>query len=120
MLERSTAPRSLSSKLVVDDWHVGPGESTPGVVQSGTSTPLWNSLSFALLMPGGTSDESNRNVSWSGGEKTPGSVTNDVCPKHEKPAWQSEVLSPAACETSCTRPVAPSSEAASAETPSPV
>ena len=33
MLERSTAPRSLSSKLVVDDWHVGPGESTPGVVQ---------------------------------------------------------------------------------------
>src|SRR5918912_3222300 len=120
VLERSRAPRSLSSKLVVDDWHVGPGASTPGVAQSGTSTPLWNMRSFFCVMPGGSSDASKRNDSWSGGEKVPGSVTNDVWPKHEKPAWQSEVVSVAGCGTSWTTPVAPSDDAASAATSSPV
>src|SRR5918912_2416589 len=120
VLERSRAPRSLSSKLVVDDWHVGPGASTPGVAQSGTSTPLWNMRSFFCVMPGGSSEASKRNVSVSGGEKTPGSVTNDVWPKQEKPAWQSEVVSVAGCGTSWTTPVAPSADAARAATESPV
>src|ERR671931_41167 len=120
MLESSTAPRSLSSKLVVDDWHVGPGDSTPGVLHSGTSVPLWNMRSFFCVMPGGSSDASKRNDSSSGGEKTPGSVTNDVWPKQEKPAWQSEVVSVAGCGTSCTTPVVPSDAAAKAGTSRPV
>src|SRR5918912_2980721 len=120
VLERSRAPRSLSSKLVVDDWHVGPGDSTPCVVQSGTSVPLWNIRSFFCVMPGGSSEASKRKVSSSGGEKTPGRVTNDVWPKHEKPAWQSEVVSVDGRGPSSTTPVAPSADAASADTSSPV
>src|SRR5947208_8686876 len=60
-------------------------------------------------MADGSSDEARGMLSGIGAtaEKRPGMVTNEVWPKHEKPGAQSEVVSVAGCETSCTVPTAP-------------